>query len=71
MPLSVEANERLYDALAEAIDAIGPEKDALFLTKLALLLANQIGEEAAVNQAIQKARDHIALERVKGIEPSS
>ena len=39
MSLSTEANERLYDALAEAIDRAGPEGEALFLTKLVLLLA--------------------------------
>ena len=42
MPLSVDANERLYDALAQAVDAAGPAQEALLLTKLALLLANQM-----------------------------
>ena len=60
MPLSVEANERLYDALALAIDAAGPEREALLLTKLALLLANEIGDEAAVNQAVALAASQLA-----------
>lgn len=55
MPLSTDANERLYDALAEAIDRVGPEHEALFLTKLALLLANRLGEEDAVNRALAAA----------------
>ena len=52
MSLSTEANERLYDALAEAIDRAGPEGEALFLTKLVLLLANQIADEASINRAL-------------------
>ena len=59
MPLSIEANERLYDALAQAIDAAGREREALLLTKLALLLANEIGEEAVVNQALALATSHL------------
>ena len=55
MPLSVEANERWYDALAQAIDAAGPEQETLLLTKLALLLANQSGDEAAVHEALATA----------------
>lgn len=52
MPLSVEANERLYDTLAEAIDCTGPEQETLLLTKFALLLANKLGDEIAVNEAL-------------------
>ena len=55
MPLSVEANERLYDALAEAIDLAGHKHEALFLTKLVLLLANQLGDEVAVDDALAAA----------------
>ncbi len=59
MPLSVEANERLYDALALAIDAAGQEQESLLLTKLALLLANGIGDEVVVNQALALAISHL------------
>ena len=52
MILSTEANERLYDALAEAIDRVGPTQESLFLTKLVLLLANRAGDEAAFEQAL-------------------
>lgn len=60
MPLSVEENERFYDALAQAIDAAGPAREALLLTKLALLLANEIGDEAVVHQAVTLATSQIA-----------
>lgn len=55
MSLSIDANERLYDALADALDRVGPAHEALYLTKLALLLANRLGDEAAVNEALQAA----------------
>ena len=59
MSLSTEANERLYDALAAAIDRAGPEGEALFLTKLVLLLANQIADEASINRALELALHQI------------
>lgn len=59
MSLSTEANERLYDALAQAIDRVGPENEALFLTKLALLLANQLADENALGIAIRAAHSQI------------
>ncbi len=43
-PLSVPSLEQVYDALATAIDALGPEKSELFLVKLALLHANALGD---------------------------
>lgn len=55
MSLSAEANERLYDKLAEAIDAVGPDKEALLLTKLVLLLANQLGDELEFDNALRSA----------------
>jgi hypothetical protein len=42
--LSVPGLEQVYDALARAIDAAGPEKSGLFLVKLALLNANALGD---------------------------
>ena len=60
MPLSVEANERLYDALARAIDAAGPAGEALLLTKLVLLLASQVGDEAMVEAALATAQAQMA-----------
>lgn len=42
--LSVPGLEQVYDALATAIDAAGPEKSELFLVKLALLNANALGD---------------------------
>ena len=45
--------EDVYDALATAIDQVGPEKSELFLVKLALLNANALANP-------QTLKDHIA-----------
>ncbi|MFZ1387833.1 MAG: DUF2783 domain-containing protein [Thiolinea sp.] len=50
--LAVAELEVVYDALAEAINQVGTDKESLFLTKLVLLLANQVGEQAQVEEAI-------------------
>ena len=59
MSLSTEANERLYDALAEAIDRAGTKNEALFLTKLSLLLANELGDETAAARMLSTASNQI------------
>jgi hypothetical protein len=55
MSLSIDANERLYDALAEAIDRAGPLHETLLLTKLVLLLANELEDESTFERALQSA----------------
>lgn len=40
--------EHVYGALAETLDKVGAEKSELFLTKLALLLSNEIGDAETV-----------------------
>ena len=53
--LSTEALERIYDQLAEAVDRAGPEKESLFLSKLWLLLAQQVGDEEIIRECIDIA----------------
>ncbi|HRD74492.1 MAG TPA: hypothetical protein PK264_00925 [Hyphomicrobiaceae bacterium] len=53
--------EAAYEALAAAIDTAGGENEALFLTKLALILADRIADPAAFEAAIA-----IALEDLPG-----
>jgi len=36
--------ERIYDALAESIDAMGPDKTPLMLAKLCLALGHDVGD---------------------------
>ena len=45
--------EAVYERLAAAIDQAGDDKSALFLAKLALVLADELGEREAVLAAIE------------------
>jgi hypothetical protein len=53
--LTIPQLEQVYDALAQAIDRAGPTHTELFLTKLNLLLANEIGDDARVQTWIESA----------------
>ncbi|NIB40793.1 DUF2783 domain-containing protein [Pseudomaricurvus alkylphenolicus] len=50
--LSQQDIESIYDALAEAIDEVGEKKEPLLLAKLVLLLANRLGDQRAVMEAL-------------------
>ena len=54
--LSIGGLETAYDQLATAIDAVGQDKSELFLVKLALLAAQQLGDEAVFGDLIQRAQ---------------
>ncbi|TXH70870.1 MAG: DUF2783 domain-containing protein [Thiothrix sp.] len=54
-PLALAELEAVYDSLAAALNQIGLEQESLFLTKLVLLLANQVGNQAQVEQSIEAA----------------
>ena len=49
--------ETAYETLATAIDQAGPEREALFLTRLALVLGHELGDIAAFRKAIETALD--------------
>ena len=48
--------EAIYAALAEGIDAHGPEHSEMFLAKAALLLAEALGDEGHALRAIVDAQ---------------
>jgi len=54
--IAIDNLEKVYDHLAESLDAIPAEKRELFLVKLALLSANQIQEESTFVQLINQAK---------------
>jgi hypothetical protein len=54
-PMPFEDLEQTYAALAQAIDRAGRDNEALFLTKLALLLAHEIGTFGPVQYCITAA----------------
>ena len=53
--LTIPGLEQVYDALATAIDAVGPEKTELFLVKLALLNANALADPGLFQAHIDAA----------------
>ncbi len=54
--LNIDGLETVYDQLATAIDTVGEDKSELFLVKLALLAAQQLADEAAFADLIQRAQ---------------
>ena len=52
---SVENLENLWERLAAAIDRAGREHEMLFLSKLALLLGNELRDATRVEQLIEIA----------------
>jgi hypothetical protein len=55
----IENLEQCYAALADALDKAGEKHEALFLTKLALVLANEMADPAAFQRALQAALEDI------------
>jgi hypothetical protein len=47
--------ETAYETLATAIDSAGPEREALFLTRLALVLGHELGDIDVFRTAIASA----------------
>ncbi|WP_088286159.1 DUF2783 domain-containing protein [Ideonella sp. A 288] len=47
--------EQVYDHLAEALDTAGPAHGELFLVKLALLLAQRLGDAHAFDECVRQA----------------
>lgn len=57
--MNVEDLERVWAMLAGATAAVGAEKTPLFLAKLALLLANELGDAATIERLIATARQDL------------
>ncbi len=53
--MDIATLEAVYDELAQAIDAAGPEKTSLFLVKLALLQARESGDLTSLRALIVEA----------------
>ena len=56
-PMPFEDLEAAYETLATAIDEAGEQGEALFLTRLVLLLAHEIGDIAVFRKAVAAARE--------------
>ncbi|MBL6454830.1 hypothetical protein JMJ55_05810 [Belnapia sp. T6] len=55
MSMEEAALETLWEELAEAVTAAGPERERLFLAKLALLLGREVGDLDRVRAAVAVA----------------
>ena len=53
--LDIASLEAVYDRLAQAIDAAGPDKAELFLAKLALLQAQALGDAQLFARHVEAA----------------
>lgn len=58
-PMPFDELERAYERLALAIDQAGREHEALFLTRLALVLAHRVGSFDVFNQSVDTALDDL------------
>ena len=56
--------EAAYESLAMAIDSAGPEREALFLTRLALVLGHELGDIAVFRNAIRTALEGVTDQAV-------
>ncbi|WP_420223811.1 hypothetical protein [Pigmentiphaga litoralis] len=60
-PLAPDARDRLYAACANAVTEAGPARESLFLARLALLLFEQVGDEARCRQALADALQDLPM----------
>ncbi len=58
--LPFEQLEHVYEHLATAIDRAGPEHEALFLAKLVLALAHELGDATTVKRCMDMAAQDLA-----------
>ena len=59
--LEPEARDRIYAECARAISEAGPERESLFLARLALLLFEQVGDETRCRAALADALHELPL----------
>jgi hypothetical protein len=60
-PLPFEALERVYEQLAAAIDRAGEANEALFLTKLVMVMAHRAGEGLDFDGCVATALENLGL----------
>lgn len=57
--LTPEDMEKSYDLIAESIDEVGIEQESLFLSKLCLALASQLGDLQKIEASVRLAKSHL------------
>ena len=66
--LPPDARDRLYAGLARAITEAGPQRESLFLARLALLLFEAVGDEARCQQAVADALDELPTPSLSALQ---
>ena len=67
--LPSDARDRLYAECARAITEAGAERESLFLARLALLLFEQVGDEARCRAALADALRALPVPSLSATEP--
>ena len=57
--LTIDDLETVWERLAEAIDRAGPDREQLFLAKLAILLADALGDRGQVEALMATALEDL------------
>lgn len=63
-----EKIEDIYEALVDAIDSVAPDQEKLFLAKLALTLAHELGDVARLKTAIAVSQKDLEFSAMKEAE---
>ena len=64
--LPAERFEAAYEMIARALDRVGPERERIFLARLALALAHHLPDLQALEQALVIAESELDSESGKG-----
>lgn len=51
--------ERIFDAIAGAVDAVGPGRGEVYLAKLALALAHELGDARRALELVALCRENL------------
>ena len=57
--LTADDRDMLWERLAQAVDQVGPDRDRLMLAKLALLLAEALGDAPRAAALIESATEDL------------
>jgi len=69
--LDPQARDRLYAECARAISEAGAERESLFLARLALLLFEQVGDEARCRDALAQALNDLPMPSLSAAPPDA
>ncbi|CAN5815168.1 hypothetical protein BH11PSE13_BH11PSE13_20930 [soil metagenome] len=69
--LQPASRDRLYAECARAVTEASPERESLFLARLALLLFEQVADEDRCRKAIADALQDLPVPSLSAVHPST